>query len=532
MKKLLFLLAIIFFIPSASLAWWDSSWLNRRQITFSGVTSTAQLTDFPVLVSLNSSRIDYSKTQDSGQDIRFVDSNDTTALNYEIEKWDETATSTVWVKVPNVASSTTDYVYMYYNNTSASDNSTTTGVWDSNFKRVYHMKESPSSTSPQLRDSTANQGHIPSNGDMTLTDLVEGKIDGAWDFDGINDVIGSSTDSSPITDWQTGAGVNVSLWVKNWPPNTGTDGNGKAVFEIYDSVCSGCSPNAGARVRIGSDDYSPYNRVSIKAGRKYSANEISFSSLAGINTDWHFIDAYFSSSSGKLYIDGVFSNQDTTITTATAINMNTTKIGGGNSNGAGYRSLTYSTTTIDEVRVSNNVRSGAWIEAEYKNGVDTYNTYGSEESAPSATVSCSTDISSTAFGSMDSSAVYTSSSNASTTMSCSNTSSGCTLYVKDAGSGSNSGLWKSASPTYLITSADTTLSVGVDGYGIQATSTASGSGGTLSFNSSYNKTGNDVGGLTLVNTVLASSTVDVSGREAVATHKAAASSAAISGSYS
>ncbi|KKS25108.1 MAG: hypothetical protein UU85_C0007G0023 [Candidatus Wolfebacteria bacterium GW2011_GWA2_42_10] len=104
--------------------------------------------------------------------------------------------------------------------------------------------------------------------------------------------------------------------------------------------------------------------------------------------------------------------------------------------------------------------------------------------------------------------------------------------MKDAGNGSNPGLWKSASPAYLIASADATLSNGVDGYGIQATSTASGSGGTLSFNSKYNQTGNNVGGLTLTNTVLASSTVDVSGREAVVIHKAAVSGVAISGSYS
>ena len=148
-----------------------------------------------------------------------------------------------------------------------------------------------------------------------------------------------------------------------------------------------------------------------------------------------------------------------------------------------------------------------------------------------ATISCSTNISSTAFGTLSSASISTASPNASTTMSCSGTSSGCTLYVKDAGSGSSPGLWKSASPTYLIASADATLSAGTDGYGIQATSTAAGSGGTLSFNSKYNKTGNDVGGLVLTNTTLASSTVDVSGREAVVTHKAAISSTALSGSY-
>lgn len=147
------------------------------------------------------------------------------------------------------------------------------------------------------------------------------------------------------------------------------------------------------------------------------------------------------------------------------------------------------------------------------------------------TISCSTNVSTTAFGVLTTSLVSTASPNASTTMSCSGTTAGCTLYVKDAGSGSSPGLWKSVSPTYLITSADATLSAGVDGHGIQATSTAAGSGGTLNFNSKYNKTSNNIGGLTLTNTVLASSTVDVTGREAVVTHKAAIGDTALSGSY-
>ena len=50
--------------------------------------------------------------------------------------------------------------------------------------------------------------------------------------------------------------------------------------------------------------------------------------------------------------------------------------------------------------------------------------------------------------------------------------------------------------------------------------------------SQYNKTGNNVGGLTLTNTVLASSTADITGREAVVTHKAAINNTTLSGSYS
>jgi len=148
-----------------------------------------------------------------------------------------------------------------------------------------------------------------------------------------------------------------------------------------------------------------------------------------------------------------------------------------------------------------------------------------------ATISCSTNISATSFSNLTTASVFTSSPNASTTMSCANTSSGCTLYVKDAGNGSNPGL-ATSSPAYLIPSTTATLSAGTEGYGIQATTTASGSGGVLNINAIYNKAGNDVGGLSLSNVVIASSTADISNREVVTTHKATISNVTISGNYS
>ncbi|MGC8776162.1 MAG: hypothetical protein ACP5QN_02540 [Minisyncoccia bacterium] len=149
-----------------------------------------------------------------------------------------------------------------------------------------------------------------------------------------------------------------------------------------------------------------------------------------------------------------------------------------------------------------------------------------------ATVSCSSATTTTAFGSVDANAVYVSTPNVTTTMSCANSSLGCTLSVKDAGNGSNPGLYKSTSPTYLITSADATLSAGTDGYGIQGATTTNGSGGVLILNSKYNVTGNTVGGLTLAGLTLASSSATTSNREVVVTHKMAVSATAPSGNYS
>lgn len=163
---------------------------------------------------------------------------------------------------------------------------------------------------------------------------------------------------------------------------------------------------------------------------------------------------------------------------------------------------------------------------------------GTAAGAGASTVSCSTDISSTALGTLSASSISTASPNASTTMSCSGTASGCTLYVKDAGSGANPGLYKSVSPTKLIPSPNVafnttaTLAAGTEGFGVQATTTSAGSGGTLTLSNRYNQIGNVVGGLSLTDLALASSTVDVTDREVITTHKAAISGNTLSGSYS
>jgi hypothetical protein len=77
----------------------DTAWLNRRKVTFdNSAAPTTDLTDFAVLIKLTatggSPNIDYSKTKNSGEDLRFVDpSNPSLVLPHEIEEWNESGTS-------------------------------------------------------------------------------------------------------------------------------------------------------------------------------------------------------------------------------------------------------------------------------------------------------------------------------------------------------------------------------------------------------------------------------------------------------
>ncbi|HEY6508524.1 MAG TPA: DUF2341 domain-containing protein, partial [Vicinamibacterales bacterium] len=116
-------------VPTAS-DWWNTSWSQRKQLTFNNTGQAENLANFAVLVKLDSTRINYTLTQNAGQDLRFVDGNGT-VLAHEIESWNESGTSYVWVSVPQVdASSGTDYIWMYYGNAAAPDGQNAEAVWD------------------------------------------------------------------------------------------------------------------------------------------------------------------------------------------------------------------------------------------------------------------------------------------------------------------------------------------------------------------------------------------------------------------
>jgi hypothetical protein len=131
--------------------------------------------------------------------------------------------------------------------------------------------------------------------------------------------------------------------------------------------------------------------------------------------------------------------------------------------------------------------------------------------------------------------VTTSDTNTTVTIST-NAPNGFGLSVRDEGNGTNPGLYKSSSPTYIIGSADSsytdtaTLTNDVDGFGIQG-STSGGSGATVTIAARYDQTSNDVGGLERTATTLASATGAVASRVVTVVHKAAVSGLAPAGSY-
>lgn len=172
---------------------WDTNWQYRRKLTFDNSAQATNLQSFPVLIRLNSLRVSYAATQDLGQDVRFLDT-DETVLSHEIEEWNESGDSLVWVKVPQIDSgSTTDFIWMYYGNGSVGDGQDAQNVWDNNFMLVWHLSDYPTASvgDYDLNDSARNTP-LPNYGNgisttMDASNRVSAKIAGGIAFNGTDE---------------------------------------------------------------------------------------------------------------------------------------------------------------------------------------------------------------------------------------------------------------------------------------------------------------------------------------------------------
>jgi len=97
--------------------WYDGDWAFRRPINIEN-SSGSVLSNEDVLVEYDTaSLVSASKLQSDCDDLRFIDSNDTTVLSYWIESGCNTSSTKIWVRIPSLGVGTYT-INMYYGNPS------------------------------------------------------------------------------------------------------------------------------------------------------------------------------------------------------------------------------------------------------------------------------------------------------------------------------------------------------------------------------------------------------------------------------
>lgn len=364
-KRFLIVLSVIIFlldIHNAMADWYNTNWQYRKKITVSSaMTPNTDRANFPLMVRRTSDSNLAGHCQGDGDDILFTASNGLTKLDHEIEKYgSSTGELWAWVRIPSLSSSANTDIYMYYGHASITGQQNATGVWDSNFKGVWHLSEASSAT---RMDSTANNNDLTDQNGVTGTST--GRINGAADFENSTaDQLLKITHAS-----QTGLSITGTITVSAWFNAE------SAATMVLASKWGTSGVDQGYILRFST------NRVTLVLSGN-GTSSTSFNSptdTAGTGTFHHAVGVY-DGATAKIYIDT--SVTSTTYTNGIFASTMDFNIGARNSNNQEFDGI------IDEVRVSNTDRSADWITTEYNNqsSPDTYITLGSEERAPADAV--------------------------------------------------------------------------------------------------------------------------------------------------
>lgn len=348
-------------------------WSNRIKLSLDKTKINSDLTDFPVRVHIsatsginNADLSDiFDKLGTNHKKIAVTTSDGKTQCYVEVEKWDGVnKEAELWVKVPSISSTEDTTLYLYYDS-AQTDNTDYVGdtnstiavnVWGSNYKAVYHMSQDPSGAAPQILDSTSNNNDGISKGNMTSSDLVDGQIGKAIEFDGINDYIEVNNSGSLNPEV-----ITIQAWAKS---NTPTWNNYGFLVSKRDAYI--LHPNAGTKSITFYINDSGWHSVA-------------FSDPNLDITKWHHYVGTYDGSTLNIYVDGVLK--------VTAAYYGSIYTGDPGSLFIGWDdgfSGRYFNGAIDEVSISNIAYSDVWIKTSYYSNSDSLINFGGAETFDSA----------------------------------------------------------------------------------------------------------------------------------------------------
>ncbi|MBP1963164.1 DUF2341 domain-containing protein [Paenibacillus aceris] len=385
-KQIIALLVVLMFLsqmvlPALSLqanaapapsTWADVDRNYRTQLSFNNSEGTEDLQNYPVLVKLDASQIDYSVT--ASNDLRFYSADQSSELPYEVEKWDPQGESLIWVKVPLIhAQSSSDNIWMYYGG-SSTINLQPKQVWDPNYLLVYHFPDRiadyfyhPAQVQ-QYTDSTMNNNtglrnatNAGSSGPSYTLDAKDPR------YNMVGRYYESHRGYVRATNGNVGDGqgqITISAWVRanEYELNSlnyyviarkrGTDTQNQAYF-----------------MKIGGGKWSANLFTNDADPSKNGSTSLDLDG-GPVTADWTYLtltyDQSLASNNLKLYRNGALVSSATRsgalITTSgtSTTPFTISKSSDAGAAGGGYRG------GVDEVRVSKQARSAAWVMADYQ----------------------------------------------------------------------------------------------------------------------------------------------------------------------
>ena len=352
--------------------WWNSSFSHRRSFRFENATST-ELENFPILIALNDTNFDFSGIQNDCDDIRFINNDNATKQNFEIENC-STGTNQAWFWV-NVTLPANDNltIWIYYEDADAENDESINDVWNSNFKMVHHMSDYNASW---INDSTSNVNDGGKDSDNNPQVVYDQQIAEAQDHS--DDMILVPDDTS----LQIGGAITMEGWVN--------------LDSIDDSGYDLVMRKSSAAGSLGEFSYGWYAEEGSKKiflalyDTSAAWSQTSTYEIIESTGQWYYIAITWDgttdeSNNVKLYVDGEL-NESWSKTNSLNTNSYDLQIGDQNNNANDLNGK------IDELRLSNDNRTSDWIRATYYIGTETGVNIGSEEDYVEASYNTSFSI--------------------------------------------------------------------------------------------------------------------------------------------
>jgi len=319
---------------SQAWAWWNGDWNFRKEISFDLTPTGADIpgapTDVPVLVRLSLGNFQYfSDTKPDGSDLRFLAADDKTPLAFHIERFDPQAQiALVWVRVPRLTGGAkTDKILLYYGNKNAASAADAAGTYDTSQALVYHFsapKGTPQDVTGYKSEPTAFSA------ELNPASLIAAGVK----FAGAQTITVPSTGAVHL---QPAKGFTLSTWVRFDAAQPASPAYLAQLAEQGRELVLGIA-GTQAFVRYAVGD-SP---VTLTQATQLTPAE------------WHHLAARIGDGRLTLFVDGADAGH---------ANVELQEIGGALTIGGSATNGNYFTGELDELEVSNSVRSADWLKA-------------------------------------------------------------------------------------------------------------------------------------------------------------------------
>ena len=356
-------------------------WLNTAQNS-NGAKTATDVRNFPVLIRLSGTDTVFTQALAGGADLRFTKADDATLLPYQIEQWDTAGKqAAVWVLVDTVkGNNLSQSIRMHWGKpgaTNLSSGATTFGT-NNGFQAVWHMVggtgNEPDAT---LNGFTTTAMNAPAD---SAGLIGRGRyLDGATQyFQALN------TASGPLNLNLTNNYV-LSAWVKLASVTTNTNdghkiidkGDNQYVLAVYGNTGDDNGQHFWEITTRGNNTYNQCtsNTASTGANNCTGPGPI-IPAENGVGSWHHIVGTYQGAAvSGAvaetLYVDGdLVSTRQFTNTNNTGRNETFNVSLGVQAAGTAPLGTTftrYLNGMLDEVRISNALRSFDWVKLEYAN---------------------------------------------------------------------------------------------------------------------------------------------------------------------